>query len=74
MISSDVSVCVSSWNVTQCFIKASSLPSPCRFVSEVSPVHSSEPWRVSVLQRLRQRHEEQIQPFSGCVTDSTASV
>lgn len=46
-----------------CWIKANNMPK--WFVSEGSPVHSSEPWRVSVLQRLRRRHEDQIEPFSG---------
>ncbi|KAG0724913.1 Tectonin beta-propeller repeat-containing protein [Chionoecetes opilio] len=46
-----------------CWIKANSMPK--WFVSEGSPVHSSEPWRVGVLQRLRQRQEQEIKPFTG---------
>ncbi|XP_045618254.2 tectonin beta-propeller repeat-containing protein isoform X1 [Procambarus clarkii] len=46
-----------------CWIRANNMPK--WFMSEGSPVLSTEPWRVNVLQSLRSRYNTEIKPFTG---------
>ncbi|XP_064122930.1 tectonin beta-propeller repeat-containing protein 1-like isoform X2 [Macrobrachium nipponense] len=46
-----------------CWIRANNMPK--WFLSEGSPAVVSEPWRTSVLQKLKNRQEIEIKPFSG---------
>ncbi|XP_053646773.1 tectonin beta-propeller repeat-containing protein isoform X2 [Cherax quadricarinatus] len=46
-----------------CWIRANNMPK--WFVSECCPALSTEPWRVGVLQKLRDRHGKEMKPFTG---------
>ncbi|XP_042223768.1 tectonin beta-propeller repeat-containing protein 1-like isoform X2 [Homarus americanus] len=46
-----------------CWIRANNMPK--WFVTEGSPVLCTEPWRVSILERLRQRYNQEIKPYIG---------